>query len=231
MNTREVFKCNLNRYIELSGKSKKEISESIPIPYTTLVDWTNGNKFPRADGIEKLANYFKILKSDLLEEKPLHDDEVIINISDKNLGERVRLRREELNLSQEELAKRMKYKSRSSINKIELGINDISQSKIALLAEALQVTPAYIMGWDENDEQNSSATLSSKEITHIKLYRKLNDLGKKRVDDYMNDISEVSGYLYNEEDNRSTPYIAAHDGKIKKSKKISLKTAKKLNNQ
>ena len=69
MDTREIFKSNLNHYIDLSGKSKKVISEEMNIPYTTLVDWANGNKFPRADGIERLANYFKILKSNLLEEQ------------------------------------------------------------------------------------------------------------------------------------------------------------------
>lgn len=68
MNTRDIFKKNLNRFIEQSGKSKKAISEEMNIPYTTLAEWSNGKKFPRADGIEKLANYFRILKSDLLEE-------------------------------------------------------------------------------------------------------------------------------------------------------------------
>lgn len=69
MTTREIFKYNLNYYIGRSNKNKKVISEEMNIPYTTLVDWANGNKFPRADGIERLANYFKILKSDLLEER------------------------------------------------------------------------------------------------------------------------------------------------------------------
>ena len=68
MDTREIFKKNLNRFIEQSGKNKRMISDEMKIPYTTLAEWANGNKFPRADGIEKLANYFKILKSDLLEE-------------------------------------------------------------------------------------------------------------------------------------------------------------------
>ena len=71
MNTRDIFKKNLNRFIEQSGKNKKMISEEMNIPYTTLAEWANGNEFPRADGIEKLANYFKILKSDLLEEEKI----------------------------------------------------------------------------------------------------------------------------------------------------------------
>lgn len=68
MNTRDIFTKNLSMYIEKSGKNKKVISEEMGIPYTTLVEWANGKKFPRADGIERLANYFNILKSELLED-------------------------------------------------------------------------------------------------------------------------------------------------------------------
>ena len=69
------------------------------------------------------------------------------------LGNRIKQRREELRLSQEELAKKLGYKSRSTINKIEMGKNDITQHKIAAFAKALQTTPAYLMGWDDIDEE------------------------------------------------------------------------------
>ena len=52
------------------------------------------------------------------------------------LYQRIRKRREELGLSQEELAQKMGYKSRSSINKIEMGENDIPQKKIVKFARA-----------------------------------------------------------------------------------------------
>ena len=61
---------------------------------------------------------------------------------------RIRARREELGLSQEELAKRMGYNSRSSIKKIEKGENDIPQSKIVAFAQALRTTPEALMGWE-----------------------------------------------------------------------------------
>ena len=64
------------------------------------------------------------------------------------LYKRIRQRREELGLTQDELAKRMGYKSRSSINKIEMGENDIPQSKIVQFAKALETTPGDLMGWD-----------------------------------------------------------------------------------
>lgn len=65
------------------------------------------------------------------------------------IGSRIRNRREELGLSQDELGKRLGYKSRSSINKIELDQRNLTQSKIKAIADALDTTPAYIMGWED----------------------------------------------------------------------------------
>ena len=45
------------------------------------------------------------------------------------LSTRLRLRRKELGLSQEELAQRMGYRSKSSITKLEKGVNDLPQAK------------------------------------------------------------------------------------------------------
>lgn len=57
--------------------------------------------------------------------------------------------REEKGMSQEELAKLVGFKSRSSINKIEMGVNDITQSKLVAIANALGVSPGELMGSDE----------------------------------------------------------------------------------
>ena len=65
------------------------------------------------------------------------------------IGNNILLLRKQLGWSQEELAKKMGYKSKSTINKIELGINDIPQSKISRFAEVLETTPAQLMGWEE----------------------------------------------------------------------------------
>lgn len=72
-----------------------------------------------------------------------------------NIGKNILNRRKELNLTQEELANRMGYKSKSTINKIETGINDIPQSKIVKFAEVLQTTPAHLMGWEEVQKNNN----------------------------------------------------------------------------
>lgn len=69
------------------------------------------------------------------------------------IGSRIRNRREELGLSQDELGRRLGYKSRSSINKIELDQRNLTQSKIKAIADALDTTPAYIMGWNEPEQK------------------------------------------------------------------------------
>lgn len=71
------------------------------------------------------------------------------------IGERIRARREELGMTQQELADRMGYSSRTTINKIEAGVNDISQSKVVAFAKALDTTVAYLMEWEEEDKQKA----------------------------------------------------------------------------
>lgn len=58
--------------------------------------------------------------------------------------------REERGMSQDELARLVGFKSRSSINKIEMGVNDITQSKLVAIANALRVTPSELMGDDKD---------------------------------------------------------------------------------
>lgn len=66
------------------------------------------------------------------------------------LYQRIKHRREELGLSQAELAERIGYGDRSTIAKIEKGVNDLTQSKIEAFASALRTTPAYLMGWTDD---------------------------------------------------------------------------------
>ena len=77
------------------------------------------------------------------------------------IGERVKAARERKGFTQDELAHKLGYKSRSSINKIEKE-RDIPRSMIVKLAEILDVTPAYLMGWDEEkiDKSNISAVFN-----------------------------------------------------------------------
>ena len=80
------------------------------------------------------------------------------------VGENILRMRKKLDWTQEELATRMGYKSKSTINKIEMGINDIPQSKIVKFAKVLGTTPAHLMGW-EDDESTDQASPEKVELT------------------------------------------------------------------
>ena len=98
------------------------------------------------------------------------------------LYRRIRQRREELDMSQDELAKKLGYKSRSSINKIEKGENDIPQSKIVAFAEALNTSPEYLMGWDSDDKNNEETRL-------LDGYRELDAGGRKVIMDMIGQLN------------------------------------------
>lgn len=78
-----------------------------------------------------------------------------------NLAERIKNRRLELGMSQDELARIMGYKSRSSINKLETQGQELPIKRVHQLAEALHTTPEYNMGWSQErkeiimDKQNA----------------------------------------------------------------------------
>ncbi len=72
---KEIFSENLKYYIERSGKDRRELAEIWGFPYSTLSEWINGRKYPRIDRIEIMADYFGILKSDLIERKMTEEKE------------------------------------------------------------------------------------------------------------------------------------------------------------
>lgn len=74
MNNKEIFSHNLNFYMNQNGKSRKDVSEAIGVSYFTYTDWVNGKKYPRMDKVEKLARYFNIKISDLIEKKSIENN-------------------------------------------------------------------------------------------------------------------------------------------------------------
>ena len=69
MDNKSIFAKNLKRQMELKGKNRREVCAALGFSYYTFSDWVNGKKYPRMDKVEMLADYFGILKSDLIEEK------------------------------------------------------------------------------------------------------------------------------------------------------------------
>ena len=92
-----------------------------------------------------------------------------VNMFDlKDLGQRIKNRRIEMNMTQEALAFKVGYTSRSSINKIELGGVDLTQSKIVAIANALDISPIELLGYEYKD---SKTQFTAHEINLVLAYR------------------------------------------------------------
>lgn len=76
-----------------------------------------------------------------------------------NSYEKIKTLRIQRKMSQETLAKLTGYSDRSTIAKIEKGKIDLSENKIIIFAQALGTTPAYLMGWIEEDNNKETNAL------------------------------------------------------------------------
>ena len=64
------------------------------------------------------------------------------------VADRIKQRRQELQLSQSELAERAGYSDKTRISKIENSGNEVSMKQVKKIAKALNVSSAYLMGWE-----------------------------------------------------------------------------------
>ena len=102
------------------------------------------------------------------------------------IGDRIKQRIIELGMSQQELATAMWYTSKSTINKIELGKNDVSQSKVVKFSKVLNTTPSYLMDWDLDDENNDVSDYSKENNEYIEIGQRIKkcrlNLNKSQLD-------------------------------------------------
>ncbi len=96
----------------------------------------------------------------------------------KAFGNRIKEQRIAVDMTQAELAVKAGYSSRSSINKIEMGLVDIPQSKVMAIAQALNISPIYLMGLDEPQaaKERKSDKLSAHEAELLNVYREYPDI-------------------------------------------------------
>ena len=70
------------------------------------------------------------------------------------VGQRIRERRKELGLSQEELGRRLGYKSRAAVSSVEKDKEELTLERVRKYADALHCSPGYLAGWvDRADDR------------------------------------------------------------------------------
>lgn len=103
-----------------------------------------------------------------------------------SLYKNIKKRREELGISQEELARLAGYTSRSSIAKIEKGEVDLSIKKINQISNALQIPSHDLVGWDEGLELVDTDIIADimtnpDDLDHVQKLVNLNSTSKSIV--------------------------------------------------
>lgn len=134
--------------------------------------------------------------------KPINNS-TINNISNATtkLGNRIRDLRIINDMSQEELGRRVGVQ-RAAIQKYEKGtVENIPLKNIEKIANVFEVSPTYLVGWSELEPTPLSAEVrilkgvkrfyGDNVIDLIESYTKLSREGKKRVQQYVNDMERI----------------------------------------
>lgn len=100
-----------------------------------------------------------------------------------NIGEKIKKRRIQLNLSQEKLAEMLAYKSKSSISKIEKGMANVPASKLESIAHILNTTPEGLLSDSDTIKRNDNRliTLNDSSLTDISLFKNVSTHEKQKV--------------------------------------------------
>lgn len=114
------------------------------------------------------------------------------------VGDRIKERRTQLGLSQQELANRLGLKSRAAVCTVENNREDLTLDRLIRYAQALQVSPSFLMGWDanESDEVNIVSideTLDIYEKDFLTEFRKLSNDSKNKLWDRMMELQILEG--------------------------------------
>ncbi len=101
------------------------------------------------------------------------------------IGERIKSCREKANLTQDELAKRLAT-TKQTIYKYENNIvTNIPSDKIEKMAELFNVTPAFLMGWEDDNKSSWQPKLTDKDEKEL----------DKKVEDLLSAVDSDTGLM------------------------------------
>lgn len=158
---------NIRNLRESHGMSQAEFGAIAGVSDKAVSTWEKGIKTPRMGAIQKLADYFGIRKSDIIEDN-----------SDL-LGTRIKRMRILREMTQEELAEKIGVQ-KSAIAKYESGrVVNLKWETLQALASALGVSPAWLFGMEEAQPQHPVHKLPQEEEDLLQLYRNAEPLYQK----------------------------------------------------
>ena len=138
------------------------------------------------------------------------------------IGDKIKQLRTEREWSQEQVARMLGYKSRSTINKIELGINELTQSKIVAFANLFGVEPWQLLNdeplnmieiksqWERTDRERMiqaevkvyedvQSLFGKSAFELLSIFNQLNKAGQEKALAQIQDMIEIAKYRKEEE--------------------------------
>lgn len=85
------------------------------------------------------------------------------------IADRIKYKREELQLTQTELAAKAGYSDKTAISKFENSGDDVTMKQVKRVATALGVTTSYLMGWEDKEEEEAKSRFIQASIHGDKL--------------------------------------------------------------
>ena len=76
LENKDIFSFNLNYYMNENEKTRRDVADAIGVSYFTFTDWVKGKTYPRMDKVEKLAKYFGVKISDLVEKNDIANNPI-----------------------------------------------------------------------------------------------------------------------------------------------------------
>lgn len=107
------------------------------------------------------------------------------------IGARIRDRRVELGISQDELATLCGFGGRSAVSLVEKGKRNITTERLQLIADALKVKPQYLMGWGNDFNESAYIISSPKSDTQTLIEKKLSNLTEGQLKAILSLVKEM----------------------------------------
>lgn len=118
------------------------------------------------------------------------------------MADRIKFLREQAGLTQEELGEKIGVQ-KSAIRKYEKGeVKNMKRSSIRILSDLFNVTPTYLMGWDDEKEISLEVKLieqiqtqyGKSAVEMLSMFTKLNDAGTEKALETINDLLCIEKY-------------------------------------
>ena len=178
---RKIFSANIKRLAEKNGVQQNEIAKICDVTPAAVNNWFLGIKMPRMGAIQKIADFFQVPKSELIERKVVQIKDNTPDVSVTNTHSNV-IKIENINslkkikgMTNEQISK-ISGISLSTIDKITAGITpDPKISTVKAIVNA--------MGYTLNDLDDINVSLASQQdAALLERFHKLDDYGKKAVE-------------------------------------------------